>query len=120
MDDFATGLIRFADGSTLSLDVSWAAHMHEASRYDIELYGTEGGARAFSNTFYKPSPEGYSVVQSPAVEIRYRHTDRFHNFINHLLGTEELCVTPEQAANVQRILDALNESAATGREVRFA
>lgn len=119
VDDFATGLIRFANGATISLDVSWAGHAQEGNRNDIELYGTEAGARAFSNTFYKSTPEGYQVTQDPAVEIRYKHADRFHNFINHLQGEEELCVTAEQAAKVQRILDALNESAATGREVRF-
>lgn len=119
VDDFATGLIRFADGTTLTLDVSWAAHLPDPYRYDVELFGTEAGARGFANIFYKPTAEGYTVTQSPAVEIRYKHGDRFHNFINHLLGTEELCVTPEQALAVQRILDALNESAATGREVRF-
>jgi len=45
--------------------------------------------------------------------------DRMVHFINVLLGREEPHVRPEESLAVQRILDAIYRSAATGREVRL-
>jgi predicted dehydrogenase len=122
VDDFATGLIRFANGSTVSLDVSWACHAEEKDRNDVQLYGTKAGALVNEGKLFRPDPETgeYYVLQEPNLPLRYPHTDRFHNFINHLLGTEELCVPVEQALAVQKILDALFESSLTGHEVELA
>ncbi|MCE0498106.1 MAG: Gfo/Idh/MocA family oxidoreductase [Methylacidiphilales bacterium] len=121
VDDFATGLIRFASGVSVSLDVSWACHAEEHDRADVQLYGTKGGALARAGRFYHPNDKTgeYVIVQGPVAPLHFPHGSRFHNFINHLLGKEELCVTLDQALGVQRILDALNASAITGREVRF-
>jgi len=121
VDDFATGLIRFSNGVSVSLDVSWACHAEEHDRADVQLYGTKGGALARQGKFYHPDTKTgeYIIVQGPIIPIRYPHGNRFHNFINHLTAGEELCVTIDQALGVQRILDALNSSAASGKEVRF-
>ena len=122
VDDFATGLIRFANGCTLSLDVAWACHSEQGNRFDVQLYGMQAGALALEGKLFRPDSETgeYLVVQGTSLPVRYPHGERFHNFINHLLGTEELCVPMAQAVAVQRILDALFESAATGREVNLA
>ncbi len=120
VEDFATGLIRFADGSTVALDVSWAMHI-ESDRFDVQLHGSEGGALAMAGKhFHTDAQTGEYVIREDLRHpVRYAHGERFHNFINHLLGTEELCVTVDQALKVQRILDALQTSSATGREVIF-
>jgi predicted dehydrogenase len=121
VDDFATGFIRFSNGATISLDVSWACHAEEHDRADIQLYGTKAGAQARAGKLFRPdlTTGEYNIVQEPAIPVRYPHGDRFHNFINHLLGKEDLCVTIDQALSVQRILDSLNFSAATGKEIRL-
>ena len=121
VDDFATGLIRFANGRTLSLDVAWACHVEEVNRFDVQLYGTEAGALAVEGKLFRPDPETgeYLVIQEPNLPVRYPHGERFHHFINHLLGTEELCVPIWQALAVQKILDALFQSANTGQEVKL-
>lgn len=121
VEDFATGLIRFANGTTVSLDVAWACHAEEASRFDVHLYGTEGGAHALEGKFFYRdcATNEYRIIQEGLPSGRYPHGNRFHNFINHLAGKEDLCVTLEQALAVQRILDALAASSATGKEIRF-
>jgi predicted dehydrogenase len=121
VEDFATALIRFGNGSTVSLDVAWACHAEDDNRNDVHLYGTEAGAHAMSGKVLRRDPQSgeYLVVQNLRSEVRYPHSDRFHNFINHLRGEEELCVTIEQALMVQKILDAIAESSVTGREVRL-
>ena len=122
VDDFATGLIRFANGSTLALDVAWACHAEQSNRFDVQLYGSQAGAMAMEGKMFRPDPVAgeYLVVQGSDLPVRYPHGERFHNFINHLLGTEELCVPIEQALAVQKILDALFLSATTGQEVSLS
>jgi predicted dehydrogenase len=121
VEDFATGLIRFANGNTLSLDVSWACHAEEGNREEVQLYGTKAGALAKQGKLFRndPATGEYMVVQEPNLPLAYPHQDRFHNFINYLLGKEDLAVTIEQALSVQRILDAIAASSAAGSEVRL-
>lgn len=119
VDDFATALVKFENGLSINLDVSWAAHAEEANRMDVSLYGTEAGAGAFSNRIFHfgSEPGEYQVVQNPSAAVRYEHCDRFHNFINALLGREELCCTLPQALAVQAVLDAIYESSRRGQAV---
>ncbi|MFC0336852.1 Predicted dehydrogenase [Kushneria avicenniae] len=43
----------------------------------------------------------------------------YANIVAHLHGDADLAVTPEQALDVMRVIDAAHESSATGREVEF-
>lgn len=119
VDDFATGLIKFENGATVSLDVTWACHRADGDRVEVDLFGTEAGGSVFANKLYRrdESAKAHVIVDNPPASMRFPHCDRFHNFINHLLGTEDLCVPLEQALTIQRILDGLAASASTGREV---
>jgi len=121
VEDFATGQIRFANGATLALDVTWARHAAENDEVEIELFGTEAGANVMAGKLYRrdETARAHVTVDDPPAPDALQRPDRFHNMINHLLGKEDLCVTMEQAIVVQRILDALAESARTGDSVRI-
>jgi predicted dehydrogenase len=93
------------------------------NREGVDLYGTEAGASLRPARLFRGSaglPSTYEIVDELKVALKMPHQERFHNFINHLRGTEELCVTTHQALVVQKILDAIAESSRTGREVRLA
>lgn len=118
VEDFATGQIRFANGATVSLDVSWACHRAEGNREEVEIFGAEAGGAVRSGKIYRRLPDGAHVVyDAPGRPLIHPHKERFHNFINHLRGEEALCVTLDQALTVQKILDALAESSASGKSV---
>ena len=122
VDDLATALIRFRNGATVTLDTSWACHQAVGNREGVELFGTEGGASLRPAKLYRGSaglPATYEVVDEMKMALKMPHQERFHNFINHLRGEEELCVTPHQALVVQKILDAIGESNRTGKEVQL-
>lgn len=120
VDDFATAFIRMRNGATVTLDAVWASHYPEEQRFGVELYGTEGGFSLDPFQFRHPGGDSYLVEENLERPLALPHGDRFHNLINHLLEGEELLVQPEQALVVQKILDAINESARTGREVVIA
>jgi predicted dehydrogenase len=119
VDDAATALVRFADGLTVTLDVSWARHQAEADAMNLVLYGTAASAGCFPGELYRAAAaKGASDPRSlPDAPLAYPHQSRFHNFVGAILGTESLCVSPSQALSVQRILDAIYESSRLGREV---
>jgi predicted dehydrogenase len=108
-----------ADGCTIALDVTWARHAEANDRVEVELFGTEAGGNVYAGKVFRRDDlvGGHYTIQDPQVDIPYPHKERFHNFINHLQGREELCVTMEQALVVQKILDALAKSAETGQSV---
>jgi predicted dehydrogenase len=122
VDDFASAFIRFANGATVTLDASWACHQAENNRHNVELFGTEAGATLRPAKLFRggKAPASYEIVDDIKMPLKMPHQERFHNFINHLRGEEDLCVTPEQALVVQKILDGIAESNRTGREVRLA
>jgi predicted dehydrogenase len=49
VEDLATAFVRMEDGSTLTLDVSWAAHTDAEQSHAIHLFGSEGGASIRGN-----------------------------------------------------------------------
>jgi predicted dehydrogenase len=121
VEDGATALLRFRDGATLSLDVSWAIHQKEDDRMNVTLHGTEAGAGCYPGELYRSGPErAYEVTALAETPLDYPHQNRFHNFIGAVLGDESLCVSPQQALAVQRILDAIYESSRLGREVMLS
>jgi predicted dehydrogenase len=120
VEDFATGQIRLANGVTISLDVSWACHQEPSERIDVEIYGTEAGGAVFAGKIHRRLPDGAHVTYgAPERPLIHPHKDRFHNFINHLQTGEPLCVSIEQALTVQRILDALAASSASGKSIQL-
>jgi len=122
VDDGATALVRFDDGATLSLDVSWAIHQKEADRMNVVLHGSEAGAGCYPGEIYRFGAEKgvYETATLAETPLAYPHGNRFHNFIGAVLGHENLCVSPEEALSVQRILDAIYESSRLGREVMLS
>lgn len=120
VDDFATAFIRMRNGATVTFDAVWASHYPEEQKFGVDLYGTEGGLSLDPLQFRHPGGDSYLVEEDLLRPLALPHCDRFHNLINHLLEGEELLVQPEQALVVQKILDAINESARTQREVIIA
>jgi predicted dehydrogenase len=123
VDDFASAFIRFANGATVTLDTTWACHQAVGNIENVEIFGTEAGATLRPARLFRADPRppaSYEVLDELKVVLKMPHQERFHNFINHLRGEEELCVTTHQALVVQKILDGIAESNRTGKEVRLA
>jgi len=118
VDDFAVALIKMKSGRTVLLRASWAAHMAERSRENVELFGTEAGATTNPPQLILPGRKDYRLEPirpgRPSV-----HPDRMVHFVDCVLGRAEPYVKPEESLQVQRILDALYRSSETGREIRL-
>ena len=121
VDDFATGLIKFRNGATLELNISWVIHQEMADRNNVELYGTEAGASLAPTKVFRRSqaPGEYEVVTRQGVKIPHRYVSRQANWLDAIARKDKPLCTVAQALVVQRILDGIYASSATRREVRL-
>jgi predicted dehydrogenase len=118
VDDLSVALIKLKSGRTVLLETSWAAHQPVPDFNGTQLFGTEAGATTNPLRLFRSTRQGY-VVEAPEPRPVFVNPNRMVHFINVLQGTEEPHVLPEQSLAVQKILDAIYLSAATGREVRL-
>ncbi|MFQ6097628.1 MAG: Gfo/Idh/MocA family protein [Armatimonadota bacterium] len=116
VEDLASALIKFADGSTLFCEVSWDAHM-EPGQY-LEIFGTEGGiqwrgeARLYYDSRGKPTSR----------QIKPRRTTQetpYEHFVAACLNPKRrMMCSGQECLSVMRVLDAIDRSANTGKAVR--
>lgn len=121
VEDFATAMIRMADGATVQLEASWVLHMDQPNKMNVELYGTEGTVSLHPPKLYQPAKRNGGYVHTEIgrpTRLRYPHCSRYQHYADVLLGTPQL-VSWDQSLAVQCVLDAVYESAAKGREVRI-
>ena len=121
VDDCALAFIRMKSGATVQVEISWAAYQKEVDTHNVELFGTEAGALVYPGEIYSYDRSLAAPVNIAEIglALAYPHKNRFVNFVRSILGEETPCVTNEEALKVQRIIDAVYESAATRREVRL-
>jgi predicted dehydrogenase len=116
-DDYAGGFIRFENGAGLQVESFWASHHHPDRQ--IELFGTEAGAQLIPLTLYRTvngAPHDVSV-ELPQESIAWDHIAA--HFIECILDGVECGAPLRHGLIVQEMMEAMLQSAETGREVRL-
>jgi predicted dehydrogenase len=121
VDDFATGLVKFRNGATLELNISWVLHQETANHNNVELFGTEAGATFAPIKLFRPAKRRgeYEVVSPQNVEIAHHYTNRQANWLDAIMGKDQPFCTLGQSLVVQRIIDAVYAGSAGGKEIRL-
>jgi predicted dehydrogenase len=122
VEDLATALIKMEDGSTLSLEVSWAVHMDTDNSPFIHLMGSEGGAsyrgskgKLLTEKFDRPFETELSKSDNDEGE-RARLSRHFLACIRE--GKQPITSALTGLTN-NLVLDAIYESSRTGNEVKL-
>jgi predicted dehydrogenase len=122
VEDFAAAFVRFANGTTLVIEVSWLLH-HKTSGEDMQmwLYGEKGGAHWPSNELLSAANDTRQLLntQLQNAEGGAPHAKECMAFAEAVLSGKPSPVPPEQSLDVIAILDGLYRSAAAGKEVRL-
>jgi predicted dehydrogenase len=116
-DDYAGGFIRFAGGVGLQVESFWASHQPED--FQIELFGTEAGARLTPLTLYRThdgTPHD-TTVKIPGGPSAWDHLAG--HFIECITRGVPCSAPLRHGLEVQRMMEALLKSAKTGKEVRI-
>jgi predicted dehydrogenase len=117
-DDYGGGFVRFDNGAGLQVESFWASH--QADLFQIDLFGTEAGAKLSPLTIYQT--QGGSPTDTK-VSIPSGAPSDWDNIAGHFIdcildGTP--CEAPlRHGLIVQQMMEALLKSAQTGREVRL-
>ncbi len=123
VEDFAAAFVRFDNGATLVLEVSWLLH-HNAQGEDarVWLYGTEGGcewpqANFMSMDYPNKQTKNMSLqMTSDTMEPHALECVEFARAVSEGLPSP---VPAEHSLYVQAILDGIYRSQASGGEVKI-
>ncbi|BAU31197.1 Gfo/Idh/MocA family protein [Microcella alkaliphila] len=127
VEDLASALLRFDDGSSATLEITWASHAVDDEDITIELLGVDGGLRLFvpryasdgTLTIYRELA-GRPVAIAPDVHVPGgEHPLVIAEFIEHVRSGEWDQRRGQFALHRTEVLDACYRSAVEGREIRL-
>ncbi len=130
VEDSAFGLVKMESGATIFLEASWALNILDAIEEKVTLCGTKAGADMRGGLRINKADMNKLVVSQPAVlpggvdvfdtppspppgELFAR------SWIDCIKNNTEPVVKPEQALVVTQILEAIYESAKTGKAIYY-
>ena len=120
VEDAVTALIRFDNGSVISIEASFALNL-EKDQGEIAFFGTKAGARLDPELHIYSTMSGYMTNVNLAAKSALSFDGLFANEINHFVDCVRLgipCRNPaKDGVTLMRILDGIYESARTGHEV---
>ncbi|GGF97508.1 Gfo/Idh/MocA family protein [Paenibacillus aceti] len=127
VEDSAFGMIVMENGATVMLESSWALNTLEVDEAKCSLSGTEAGAdmkdglringEQFSRLYTKDIELGSGGVAFYDGKAENAADVEMRKWIEAIDQDLEPVVTPEQACVVSEILEAIYESARTGKAV---
>jgi len=116
-DDYAGGFLRFEGGLGLQIESFWASH--QPGEFQIELFGSEAGARLSPLTLYRTAD---GAPQDITVNLP-KGPDVWDVIAGHFIGCildGKKCEAPlRHGLIVQEMMEAVLKSAETGREARI-
>ena len=122
VEDLAMGFIRFDNGACLQIEFSWASNVEREKRF-VELRGTKAGFTWNDDgtcEIWTEDDDGKLIDLKPHCgEMGNGHGRALEHFVEIVLDGKEKDYVPEQGVNMIKILDAIYESAKTGREVQL-
>lgn len=125
VEDLACAMIKFKNGATLELDASWASNIKEHELQYTRLLGTNCGMLQKNlNEGYTYEVEFFRNENNVPVDTRLHDPapaapSAFKLFVEAVRDNTDFLVQPEEGVTVMRILDAIYESARTGKPVEM-
>ncbi|MCC2683700.1 MAG: oxidoreductase [Paenibacillaceae bacterium] len=122
VEDLATALIKMEDGSTLSLEVSWAVHSDTSNATFIDLMGSEAGVsiRGKKGKLLFEQEDRAQEREFVAPEQDEGARTRLHrHFLECVREGKQPLTSAMTGLTNNLILEAIYESSRTGREVRL-
>ncbi len=123
VEDFAAAFVRFENGATLILEVSWLLH-HDTAGEDMQmwLYGTRGGCHWPKCEIYESNyatQQHYNRGLKITKDALEPHAQECVEFAQTIVDAAPSPVPAEQSLQVMTILDGIYRSQQMGGEVRL-
>lgn len=119
VEDMAVGMVTFKNGATLTLEAAFAANVEKNDTMQVSLMGSKGGADVFPLKIYQEKHNTLLDI-TPAYPPQIDgHQREISLFVESCLEGNTPLSTPEQGVIIQKIIDAIYESAETGKAIQF-
>ena len=124
-EDMACGMVKFKNGATLLVEASWALNIDKTEYMITQLYGDKGSAvQKNENGTYEMTAEVYTAENGFFYKKQLDHVEMevpslYEQFVASIVHNQPPAATADEGIKVQKILDGLYESAATGTEVVY-
>lgn len=123
VEDMANALIRFENGASLAVDVSFTLHAQKDD-ITVKLYGTKGGAEiepslAIISEKYDTILNMLPQVDNLSFDFVQAFQAEIDHFVDTCLGEKETLSPVEHGVEMTKILCGIYESAAKGKEIYF-
>ncbi len=128
-EDSAFGFVTMKNGATIIVKSSWAINLAESREAMCVLAGTKAGADCHDGLRINSVKYGRQIIEKVAcnadsVAFYDGQTDlapdlEAKQWIDAVINDTEPLVKPEEAFMVTRILEAIYESAKSGKEIEF-
>lgn len=112
VEDFASAYIRFENGATMVVEVSWAMNCQSEKQYS-EIFGTKAGA-SLSPLIIWSERDGNLIDIEPK---NPKGLSQFQHFAECILEDKTPISSGEDGVLMMKILDAIYASAEKGKEV---
>ncbi len=125
VEDLAVGMIRLRNGTTISLEISWASYSSASDDYYVHLMGDQSGAELTVHNYgRRDTVRLFTDIDGQPAEMRPQlpeaisgHEGAVREFINCIRTGAQPTATAAHGLTIIRLLDALYRSAAMGQEV---
>lgn len=121
VEDLANALIRFENGASLYIDVSFTLHAKK-DELSVKFFGEKGGAEIEpelvivserNNTIMNVMPQ----IDNLSFDFEVAFTNEVNHFVQCCLEGKDTIAPVADGVQVMKMLNAIYESAATGKEV---
>uniref|UniRef100_UPI0035CAD308 Gfo/Idh/MocA family protein n=1 Tax=uncultured Amnibacterium sp. TaxID=1631851 RepID=UPI0035CAD308 len=128
VEDFASALLRLDTGGSIHLETSWASYSADDEDIAVELLGSTGGVRLFVRDYATDGTiaiygeeGGAPIVTLPTVHVPAgHHLAVIREFVATVRSGAWANAYGDYALHRSRVIDAVYQSAAEGREVEVA
>ena len=130
VEDSAFGFVKMKNGAVVSVEASWALNIADPMEVTTLICGDKGGADTIHGMKINYVKNGTQVVETPDFSTGgvafFEGSSGADNseiearaFYDAIINDKEVPTKPEQAMVVTQILEAIYESAKTGKPVYF-
>ncbi|SEN65792.1 Gfo/Idh/MocA family protein [Lihuaxuella thermophila] len=123
VEDLANALIRFDNGASLMVDVSFTLHAKQ-DEISVKLYGEKGGAEIEPELFLVSEKHNTILNMTPQVDnLKFDFVEAFESEIDHFVdcclnGREPLSPV-QHGVELMKMLCGIYESSEKGKEICF-
>ena len=119
VEDMAVGMVTFKNGATLTLEAAFAANVEKNDTMQVSLMGDKGGADIFPLKIFQEKHNTLLDITPVFLPKLDAHQQEISRFVESCLNGTQALSTPEQGLIIQKIVNAIYESAEAGKAIEF-